>query len=144
MRTRAQHVNLSMDSTALISCALLFIMTLCIYLNVNQSSETVSGLDDAETLFADGLAALRVHRDNYGPDGPKRLQLLWWEFPRQHWTALWEGCRMNFRGIDQCQSGALIERFEDAMRQGLAEGDTIAQLVQRVRGGIRGGLSFRF
>ena len=27
---------------------------------------------------------------------PEQLQVLWWEFPREHWDALREGSRMNF------------------------------------------------
>lgn len=38
------------------------------------------------------------------------------------------------------QSAGLIQQFEDQMREGLAQGDTIPQLIQRVRGGVRGGL----
>lgn len=37
-----------------------------------------------------------VHRANYTEDGPKRLQLLWWEFPTEHWEALRLGSSMNF------------------------------------------------
>jgi hypothetical protein len=33
---------------------------------------------------------------NYTAEGPKQLQLLWWEFPSGHWTALREGCRLGF------------------------------------------------
>ena len=44
----------------------------------------------------DGIEMLRYHRQNYGPDGPKRLTVLWWEWPKEHWTALREGSSMNF------------------------------------------------
>jgi hypothetical protein len=49
-------------------------------------------------VILEGLELLRIYRGNYDVDGPKptRLQLLWWEFPREHWTALREGSRMNF------------------------------------------------
>jgi hypothetical protein len=43
-----------------------------------------------------GLEALQVHRQNYSETGPKQLQILWWEFPPEHWEALQEGSRMNF------------------------------------------------
>jgi hypothetical protein len=41
---------------------------------------------------------LTIHQGNYTSTGPslKRLQLLWWESPPEHWTALREGCQMNF------------------------------------------------
>jgi hypothetical protein len=51
---------------------------------------------DGNQLFLDGLKALDIHRENYTDEGPKWLQLLWWEFPEEHHEALREGCRMNF------------------------------------------------
>ena len=44
--------------------------------------EATKDLDDGERRCNEGLEALRKHRENYGPDGPKYLQLLWWEFPQ--------------------------------------------------------------
>jgi hypothetical protein len=51
-----------------------------------------------EYLTAEGLKMLEIHRGNYDEVGakPQRLQLLWWEFPREHWDALREGSPMNF------------------------------------------------
>ena len=49
-------------------------------------------------LVDDGLSRLNRHRLNYsatGPD-PSWLQLLWWEFPREHWEDLRNGFRQNF------------------------------------------------
>jgi hypothetical protein len=56
----------------------------------------VQGLADADQLIAEGEAALAIHRENYTDEGPKRLQLLWWEFPPEHWEALRTGSSMNF------------------------------------------------
>jgi hypothetical protein len=58
----------------------------------------VSTLSDPATAFDDGLELLRIHRGNYTATGPapKRLQLLWWEFPPEHWVPLREGSPMNF------------------------------------------------
>ena len=58
----------------------------------------VSGMPEADRLFQEGLTALAIHRENYATDDGtiKRLQLLWWEFPPEHWTELREGCPMNF------------------------------------------------
>ena len=44
------------------------------------------------------LAALARHRSNYDELGPDlhSLQILWWEFPLEHWDALHEGSQMNF------------------------------------------------
>ena len=58
----------------------------------------VSTLPNPTTEFAAGLELLRIHRGNYTATGPapRRLQLLWWEFPPEHWTPLREGSPMNF------------------------------------------------
>ena len=58
--------------------------------------EAVQDLPDAEKLYTEGLAALDRHRQNYGDEGIQRLQLLWWEFPPEHWETLRTGCPMNF------------------------------------------------
>jgi hypothetical protein len=66
--------------------------------SVHSLQTAVSTLPDPTTAFKDGLELLRIHRGNYtatGPD-PKQLQLLWWEFPPEHWTPLREGSPMNF------------------------------------------------
>ncbi|CAJ1966080.1 unnamed protein product [Cylindrotheca closterium] len=51
-----------------------------------------------EAVIVDGLNRLRIHRANYTADGPvpKWLQLLWWEFPQEHWEELRMGARQNF------------------------------------------------
>jgi hypothetical protein len=46
--------------------------------------------------IADGIAALKLHRLNYGANGACKLTILWWEWPREHWTELREGASMNF------------------------------------------------
>jgi hypothetical protein len=53
---------------------------------------------DPEQVFKEGLVALEIHRNKYDAFGPSptQLQLLWWEFPPEHWTPLREGSRMNF------------------------------------------------
>ena len=51
-----------------------------------------------EAIIREGLEMLATHRSNYnemGPD-PKRLQLLWWEFPQEHWEDIRVGGSMNF------------------------------------------------
>jgi hypothetical protein len=49
-------------------------------------------------MFADGLERLARHCGNYDADGlnPTHLQLLWWEFPKERWDELRDGCSMNF------------------------------------------------
>jgi hypothetical protein len=63
---------------------------------VAKLKEAIGERMDGEQLLKDGLAALDIHRENYTDEGPKWLQLLWWEFPKEHHEALREGCRMNF------------------------------------------------
>lgn len=63
---------------------------------VASLEEAIAGRPDADLLRADGLEALRRHRTNYGEEGPQHLQILWWEFPSEHWTELRDGCPMNF------------------------------------------------
>ena len=53
---------------------------------------------EANAIIEDGLRRLEIHRGNYDVDGPavRQLQLLWWEFPPEHWDALREGSRVGF------------------------------------------------
>jgi hypothetical protein len=48
---------------------------------------------DLVQAYEDRLEALKIHRKNYNEEGPapKQLQLLWWEFLKEHWTPLCEG-----------------------------------------------------
>jgi hypothetical protein len=60
--------------------------------------KAASNLPDPAKIIQDGLEILCIHRDNYSVTGPapSQLQLIWWEFPREHWTALREGSHMSF------------------------------------------------
>jgi hypothetical protein len=51
-------------------------------------------------LLAEGFGILKVHRGNYDSTGakPQELQLIWWEFPQEHWDPIREGSPMNFLG----------------------------------------------
>jgi hypothetical protein len=53
---------------------------------------------DSDTVFQYGLECLARHRLNYYAEDPNHthLQLLWWEFPRERWEELRNGCSMNF------------------------------------------------
>ena len=33
--------------------------------------------------YDDGIELLKIHANNYGPDGPQRLVVLWWEWPSE-------------------------------------------------------------
>jgi hypothetical protein len=60
-------------------------------------SQAMEELEEPEYWYQEGVKCLARHRLNYTTEGPQQLQLLWWEFPREHWTtALREGCRLGF------------------------------------------------
>jgi hypothetical protein len=58
---------------------------------------------DPDKLIREGIHLLKVHRQNYTAKGPepKALQLLWWEFPKEHGNELREGSKMNFLNTPQ-------------------------------------------
>jgi hypothetical protein len=56
----------------------------------------VATLEAPIQLYLDGLEILETHQRNYSDEGPKNLQLLWWEFPPESWEAIREGSSMNF------------------------------------------------
>jgi hypothetical protein len=58
--------------------------------------EVTLELGGPDEWIKNGEAALVKHRSNYGPDGPKHLVVLWWNWPPEHWTELREGASMNF------------------------------------------------
>lgn len=65
---------------------------------VDRLKWACSFYDKSDLLFEDGLAKLAIHRQNYDDTGPapKRLQLLWWEFPQSQWEDIRLGGSMNF------------------------------------------------
>ena len=97
---------------------------------------------NSEEMYRDGLQRLSVHRNNYNKDGPcpKRLQLLWWEFPREHWDELREGFRQRFltkptptilpnAEMDESGLSAATEFVEELIQLGvLREGEGIEVL----------------
>lgn len=56
-------------------------------------------VNERERAFQDGLNDLDDHRNNYSGDGPTKLVLLWWEWPREHWESIRLGISMNFLRI---------------------------------------------
>ena len=64
----------------------------------NLKRAAASYPDREQELFEQGLVFLDTHRNNYDTEGAdvKRLQLLWWEFPPEHWDELRDGCDMGF------------------------------------------------
>ncbi|CAB9524865.1 hypothetical protein (Partial), partial [Seminavis robusta] len=63
---------------------------------VESLRQATQDLPDQEEAYQDGLEALKIHRDNYSPAGPKYLQVLWWEFPPEHQEAVRRGSSMRF------------------------------------------------
>ena len=63
---------------------------------VRNLKKAARKFENRDKLIREGLLALRRHRQNYGPSGPKHLQLLWWEWPKRHWNNLIHGFPMNF------------------------------------------------
>jgi hypothetical protein len=56
----------------------------------------VATLEHPKQLYLEGLEILERHRKNYSREGPKVLQLIWWEFPVESWEAIRLGSSMNF------------------------------------------------
>jgi hypothetical protein len=63
---------------------------------ITRLREVTTELGGLPEWITDGETALAHHRENYGLDGPKRLVILWWNWPREHWRELREGASMNF------------------------------------------------
>jgi hypothetical protein len=63
---------------------------------IHSLCQAIQGLPNQDQLIEDGIQALARHRLNYTCEGSQQLQLLWWEFPEEHWEPLREGCSMNF------------------------------------------------
>ena len=63
---------------------------------VKSLKHAIRGLPNQAELYQAGLESLKIHRENYTEDGPKYLQLLSWEFTKEHHEALRVGFRMNF------------------------------------------------
>jgi hypothetical protein len=59
---------------------------------------------------------LKRHRSNYTEEGPKYLQLLWWEFPEEHWGPLREGCKLGFIIAPGGELKAIAGRFMDELK----------------------------
>ena len=58
--------------------------------------KVIDGRPDFRKLYVEGKKALAIHRKNYTTDGPKHLQLLWWEFPPRYQELIRTGFPMNF------------------------------------------------
>ena len=65
---------------------------------IHNLEAAAKSFPDPYSVIEEGLKILSIHRNNYDADGPRpsRLQLLWWEFPPEHWSSLRRCCSMNF------------------------------------------------
>ena len=64
---------------------------------VTNLKAATANLSEGGKYYEAGLEALEIHRRNYEGDGEiHQLQILWWEFPPEHWQELRDGCPMNF------------------------------------------------
>ena len=108
---------------------------------VRNLKMAVRGLPDSDQEYEKGLRDLETHRKNYDTDGPRptQLQLLWWEFPPEHWTEIREGSTMNFlttpppvihdnADMDEAGQAAAVEFTEELIALGvLRPGNGIVQ-----------------
>jgi hypothetical protein len=63
---------------------------------VASLKKAIKEAPNPEELYEEGLQTLSIHQRNYSNEGPKQLQLLWWEFPKEHHKGLQQGFKMNF------------------------------------------------
>jgi hypothetical protein len=54
------------------------------------------GWRDQKAVMQDARRLLASHRLNYTSQGAQRLEILWWEFPPEHWEPLRFGGSVNF------------------------------------------------
>jgi hypothetical protein len=62
---------------------------------------------DLKKVVEEGLEILRIHQGNYYTPMhpyPKCFQIVWWEFPPEHWIDLKEGSLMNFLKESTCHT----------------------------------------
>lgn len=87
-----------------------------------------STYDDVYGKLREGIEMLTVHRSNYTSThaDPKELQIVWWEFPSDHWDDLREGSSMNF--LSPPPSG-LIPNGMITDEQGRIAGEFVDELV---------------
>jgi len=82
--------------------------------------------NERKAIIDHGKADLAIHRQNYGPDGARQLQLLWWEFPKEHWEPLRLGSSMNF--LKDPRTGLTPNAKLDDTQQAVA-GEFVDELI---------------
>jgi hypothetical protein len=112
---------------------------------VHSLKKAAAAYPNPEEIIEDGLTILRRHRENYTathPD-PKCLQLIWWEFPKEHWEALRVGSSMNFlqppveglwlnSKMDEEQKDVAAEFVDELVELGVLEESTINKEVKSI------------
>ena len=65
---------------------------------VESLKQAAATFENPEEVYREGIEILEVVRRNYSDTGPepKKLQIVWWNFPSTHWRELREGSPMNF------------------------------------------------
>jgi hypothetical protein len=66
---------------------------------LRRFQEVTRELGGPKEWISDGIEALSLHHQNYGPAGAQKLAILWWEWLREYWTKLREGASMNFMKV---------------------------------------------
>ena len=88
---------------------------------VTNLRSAAKNFGNQKLLVKEGLEALRRHRKNYGPDGAKHLQLLWWEWPRRLWENLLHGFPMHFVNAPPPQDQAPPKNLSDKQKKAMCE-----------------------
>ena len=100
--------------------------------SVARLTKAAQSFPDPPAVIQEGMEMLDRHRNNYTSTGPepKHLQLLWWEFPPEHWAPLRMGSPMNFlqpppqklhpnADMDDDQRDVAVEFVEELMELGV-------------------------
>ena len=98
--------------------------------NLFRAARTYTEPEKTRDLINRGIEDLTRHRNNYNDEGPNptELQVLWWEFPPEHWDDLREGCRMNFLAVPAHRLEPNGEMDEDQRRVAIEFVDELVNL----------------
>lgn len=84
--------------------------------------------EDSFDKLRQGIQMLDIHRGNYTATHPepRELQILWWEFPKEHWDDLRDGSSMNF--LSPPPAGLTMNGDMDDVQRSIA-GEFVDELV---------------
>jgi hypothetical protein len=63
---------------------------------LDKHRNITEGWHDQDCIMVEGRRLLASHRINYTSQDAQRLEILWWEWPIEHWESLRFGGSMNF------------------------------------------------